>query len=90
VPFAGDGLIYLVEVLLFLTPFGIYVLWRRSQSSRAPASRLLLVAVASVGLGLAGAVWYGFSRSSDRGSVYVPARLGPDGRVISGQTEPAR
>jgi len=83
-------LIYLIEVLLFLTPFVLYVLWRRSQPAAAPASRLLLVAVASVGLGLAGAVWYGFSRSSERGSVYVPARLGPDGRVIPGQAGPAR
>jgi len=83
-------LIYLVEALLFLTPFGLYVLWRRPRPAAEPASRLLLVAVASVGLGLAGAVWYGFSRSSDRGSVYVPARMGPDGRIIPGHTDAAR
>jgi len=83
-------LAYLIEVLLFLAPFGLYALWRRSQPAAEPASRLVLVAVASVAIGLAGAVWYGFSRSSERGSVYVPARLGPDGRVIQGHSDSAR
>jgi hypothetical protein len=38
---------------------------------------------------VAGAVWYGLSRSFDRGAVYVPAHA-VDGRIEPGRAEPKR
>lgn len=76
---------YLIEFLLFLLPFAAYALWRRFNPGVDPRPVTLLLALAGVGLGLAGAVWYGVSTSLDAGSAYVPARLGAGGAVLPGQ-----
>jgi hypothetical protein len=79
---------YLLEVLLFAAPFALYAVWRRNRPE--PPSRVLGVAVLALALGVLGATWYGFSRSSERGSVYVPARMAPDGSVLPAQVGPRR
>ncbi|TCZ64478.1 hypothetical protein [Roseicella aquatilis] len=81
---------YLLEFLLFLLPFAAYALWRRFNPGIEPGSRLMLAAAAGVLLMFLFAVWYGLSVSMRPHEVYVPARLGPDGRVIPGQVEPRR
>jgi len=81
---------YLLELLLFALPFAAYALWRRFNPGAEPGSRMVWLALAGIGLGIAGAAWYGLSVSMDRGTVYVPARLGPDGQVIPGRAEPKR
>lgn len=80
---------YVIEFLLFLLPFGLYALWRRLNPGVEPAPRFVLLAVLGIALGLAGAVWYGLSVSMEPGTVYVPAELGPDGRIRDGHGEPA-
>jgi len=80
---------YLVEILLFLLPFGAYALWRRFNPSAEPSSRFLALALIGIALGLAGAVWYGLSRSMDRSATYVPARLDGD-HIEPGRAEPPR
>ena len=66
---------YLIELLLFLVPFAAYGLWRRANPSTEPSTILLALAALGVVLMLGGAVWYGTSRSLDRGTAYVPAHL---------------
>ena len=80
---------YLIELLLFLLPFGIFLLWRRANPDAEPATATLLAAAAGLALALIGAVWFGQSRSIDRNSVYVPAQIQGD-RIEPGHTEPRR
>jgi len=78
---------YLVDLLLFLAPFAAYALWRRLNPGREPTSRVVWLALAGVGLGIVGAVWYGLSVSMRPGTVYVPARL-VNGEIVQGGAEP--
>jgi hypothetical protein len=78
---------YLFEIILFLLPFGLYALWRRLKPEAEPDSRTVLLALAGIGLGMAGAVWYGLSVSAGPEAVYVPARM-QDGEVVPGHAEP--
>ncbi|WP_237216886.1 hypothetical protein [Falsiroseomonas oryziterrae] len=80
-----------VAVLLTLTPFALYLAWRRyGPRSGEPSSGVVLSLLLGVGLMLGAAVWFGLSRSFERGENYVPAVLGPDGRVQQGHGEPRR
>lgn len=75
-----------IAVLLTLTPFALYLAWRRyGPSSGEPSSGVIVALLLGVGLMLGGAAWYGLSRSFERGGTYVPAVLGPDGRIEQGR-----
>ena len=80
---------YLLELLLFLAPFAAYGLWRKMNPRTEPSTILLVLAAAGIALMLAGAVWYGTSRSMPRGTVYVPAHLEGE-RIAPGHAEPRR
>jgi Zn-dependent protease with chaperone function len=81
----------IIAVLLTLLPFGIYLTWRRyGPSTGEPSSGMIIALLLGVGLMLGVAVWYGLSRSFERHADYVPAQLGPDGRVLQGRSEPSR
>jgi len=80
---------YLIELILFALPFGVYALWRRANPTAEPGWATLLTAVIGLVLSLGGAIWFGRTHSIDRDSVYVPAQL--DGnRVEPAHTEPRR
>ena len=81
---------YLIEFLLFLLPFAAYALWRRWNPNVEPRRATLALALATVGLGIGAAVWYGLSVSLDGGTAYVPARLGVDGAVVPSRSEPGK
>jgi hypothetical protein len=81
---------YLIEFILFLLPFAAYALWRWLNPGIEPSRHVMLAAVAGVLLMFLFAVWFGLSVSMRPHEVYVPAQLGPDGRVIPGHHEPAR
>ena len=80
---------YLIELLLFCAPIGIFLLWRRARPSAEPGWGTLGAAVIGLLLALAGGVWFGRLHSIDRDSVYVPAQLQGD-RILPGHTEPRR
>ena len=80
---------YLIELILFLLPLGAYALWRRFNPSTEPSSGTLIAAAIGLLLALAGAVWFGQSRSIDRDTVYVPAHL-EGNRIAPAHTEPRR
>jgi hypothetical protein len=77
-----------VAVLLTLLPFALYLAWRRYGPSQGePSSGMVIALMLGVGLMLGSAVWFGLSRSFERGEAYVPAVLGPDGTVQPGHTD---
>ncbi len=81
----------IVAVLLTLLPFGLYLAWRRFGPGRGePSSGMLVALLLGVGLMLGTAVWFGLSRSFDRGTTYVPATLGAGGAVEQGRAAPGR
>jgi hypothetical protein len=80
-----------IAVLLAVLPFALYLAWRRfGPNSGEPSSGMVIALLLGVGLMLSGAVWFGVSRSFERGETYVPARLGPDGMVEQGHPEARR
>ena len=68
----GSYLAMTIALVIFAGLAGIYVL-----------RRLVMLAAIGVGCALAGAVYYGLSRSMDRGQTYVPARI-EGGAIIRG------
>ena len=81
---------YLVEFLLFLSPFALFALWQKLNPGREVAGVVVWLLLAGVGCGMAGAVWYARSVQLEAGAVYVPAHVGPDGRVVPGRGVPPR
>ena len=76
---------FLIGAILFLLPFGAYLLWRTANPEGEPSVRMLTLAGIGVVLAVGGFVIYGFSRGMDRDAAYIPARIGPDGHI----TQPA-
>jgi hypothetical protein len=76
-----------LSVLLFLLPTAAYLLWLRRHPGEDPPLRVIVPTLAGLALGLAGLIWYGLSTAEERGTAYVPARLGEDGRVVPGHAE---
>ena len=81
---------YLIEFLLFLTPFAGFGLWRKLNPGREVPGAVVWLLLAGVGLGMAGAVFYARSVRIEADETYVPARLGADGRVVPGRGAPPR
>jgi hypothetical protein len=77
-----------LSVLLFLLPTAAYLLWLRRHPGEELPLRVVVPALAGLALGVAGLIWYGLSTAEERGTAYVPARLGEDGRVVRGHAEP--
>lgn len=80
---------YLIEALLFASPFLLYALWVRLNPGRGVRVHALFLGLIGVILSIGGAAWYGLSRGMDRGTAYVPPRLEGD-RVAPGHSEPTR
>lgn len=79
----------LIAALLVVLPFAAYLAWLRYGDPGPGQPRPLVLALIGlvVACGVAAAAWYGFSRSMERDTVYVPARLGEDGSIEPGRTE---
>lgn len=76
-----------LSLLLFVLPSVAYLLWlRRNPGAELPLGAVV-PALAAAALGLAGFVWYGLSVGVERGTAYVPAQIGEDGRVVPGHSE---
>jgi hypothetical protein len=78
-----------LSVLLFLLPAAAYLLWLRRHPGEEPPLRAVAPVLAGLALGLAGLIWYALSAAEERGTAYVPAQLGEDGRVVPGRAERA-
>jgi hypothetical protein len=75
------------SVLLFVLPTAAYLLWLRRHPGEELPLNMMLPALAGLAICLAGLVWYGLSAGVERGTAYVPARMGEDGRVVPGRSE---
>jgi hypothetical protein len=75
---------YLIEIILFLLPFAAFGLWRWLNPGIDPGPRVVLFGAIGVALMLAFGIWFGLSVSMAPHAPYVPAQLGPDGRVVPG------
>ncbi len=80
---------YLFQLILFLTPFLAYWLWRRLNPDTEPSAILLVLASCGIVLMVAGSYWFGLSRSMPRDAAYVPAQLEGD-RIEPGHAERRR
>ncbi len=80
---------WLIEALLFASPFLLYGLWVRMNPGRGPRVHVLALGLVGVVLSIGGAAWYGLSRGMDRGTAYVPPRL-EGNRVTPGHAQPSR
>ena len=78
-----------LSVLLFLLPTAAYLLWLRRHPGEELPLNVMVPALAGLALGLAGLIWYARSTAEERGTAYVPAQLGEDGRVVRGRAERA-
>ena len=78
-----------LSVLLFLLPTAAYLLWLRRHPGEELPLGVLVPALAGIALGLAARLWYGLSDTEQRGTAYVPARLGEDGQVVPGHAREA-
>ena len=79
---------FLLSVLLFFLPTAAYLLWLRRHPGEELPLHLIVPALAGLALGLAGLIWYALSTAEERGTAYVPARIGEDGRIVRGGVEP--
>lgn len=75
------------ELALFLTPFAVFLLWRRLAAGGGPPPALLAAALAGLAVFGAGLAWFGIERSLAPGR-YVPARV-EDGRIVPGHSATA-
>jgi hypothetical protein len=78
---------FLFSVLLFLLPTAAYLLWLRRHPGEEPPLQVVTPALAGLALGLAVLIWYALSAAEERGTAYVPAQLGEDGRIVRGRAE---
>ncbi|MBP0443407.1 hypothetical protein J8J14_01325 [Roseomonas sp. SSH11] len=83
------GMPYLIEAVLFLSPFALYALWLRLNPGRAVAAHLIALALLGLVIAIGGAVWYGLARGMDPKAAYVPPRVTADG-IVPGHVEPSR
>lgn len=82
-------MIRLAELLVFLSPLGAYLLYRRTvRRGQAAPSRQVLAGIAA-GLLLFGAVlsWFGVHERLPPDARYVPARI-ENGRIVPGHADP--
>lgn len=78
----------LAEILLFLLPVALFVVWRLISIGRGPSPSVLIAMLAILVLTIASLLWMAGSNSLRRGQVYVPAHLSPSGDIVPGGSAP--
>ena len=73
----------LVEILLFLSPFAAFALWRVLAPVGGPSPRVLAIAAGVLVLLLGALLWYRAEDALPPGSTYVPPTF-EDGRIVPG------
>jgi hypothetical protein len=74
----------IIEIVLFLTPFLVFAVWRLWVPSPLPPSWLVWGLASFVGILLVALVWAWHREAEDAGRAYVPAEL-REGRVVPGR-----
>lgn len=69
------------ELLLFLSPFLLFALWRVAAFAGWPSTRIVAASFAGLVLVLAALLWFSREGALPTGSTYVPARF-HHGRIV--------
>jgi len=77
----------LVELILFLSPFAAFVIWRLLAAEGGPSLKLVLLSACFVAAVAGALFWLNRRGALPPGTEYVPAQL-QNGRVVSGHPEP--
>jgi hypothetical protein len=77
----------LTELLLFLTPFALLVVWRLTAGVGGPPRALLVAAAGALGLLAVLLAWYSQHNALPPSATYVPAEV-QDGHIIPGHAGP--
>ena len=77
----------LTELLLFLTPFALFIVWRLTASVGGPPRALLVAAAGGLALLAVLLAWYSQHNALPPSATYVPAEV-QDGRIIPGHAAP--
>ena len=84
---SGPTMLRFVELVLFLSPFLLFAVWRATAYAGLPSPRLIAASFALLMLLLAALLWFQREGALPSGSTYVPAHL-EDGRVVPGHGAP--
>jgi hypothetical protein len=76
----------LIELALFLAPFGAFIVWRFTLAQPAPSGAIIGVALFAIALLAASLIWFSEREAASPASQYVPAHLDA-GRVVPGHYE---
>ena len=76
-----------IELVLFLSPFLLFALWRATAYAGLPSPRLVAASVALLILLLSALLWFQREGALPPGSAYVPAHL-DNGRIVPGHGAP--
>ena len=76
-----------LELILFLTPFALFLLWRVLSPLRGPSPRIVAVAAGLLALLILALLWYRAEGSMPPHAVYVPPAY-HNGRIIPGHAAP--
>ncbi|HEY1933416.1 MAG TPA: DUF6111 family protein [Acetobacteraceae bacterium] len=77
----------LAELLLFLAPFALFLLWRVAAPLRGPSPRLVALAAATLALVFLALLWYRTEDSMRPHADYVPPTY-RNGRIVPGHAAP--
>ena len=75
----------LTEVLLFIAPFAVFVLWRVTAAQGGPPPIVLAAASFGVVLLAAWLVWFALTNGTTQRGEYVPAQF-QNGEIVPGHT----
>ena len=77
----------LLELFLFLFPFGAFALWRVLAPARGPSPAFVAALAAVLALLAGGLIWYSRQEALPGNTVYAPAQF-EHGRLVPGHGVP--
>jgi Family of unknown function (DUF6111) len=77
----------LTELLLFLTPVALFVVWRLTASVGGPSRGLILAAAGALACLAVALAWFSQHNALPPRASYVPAQV-QDGHIIPGHAAP--
>lgn len=77
----------LTELLLFLTPFALFLVWRLTANTGGPPRALLMGAAGALAILAVALAWFSQHNALPPNASYVPAEV-QNGRIVPGHAAP--